>query len=41
MHVWVRHRHSLLNLVVRGLLGVVPHEEAPERNPFKGGQDDH
>lgn len=36
MSVWVRHRHPLLNLIVRGLLGAIPHEEAPERNPFKG-----
>jgi hypothetical protein len=36
LRVWVRHRHPLLNLIVRGLLGSIPHEEAPERNPFKG-----
>lgn len=36
LRVWVRHRHPLLNLILRGLLGSIPHEEAPERNPFKG-----
>ncbi len=35
MAVWVRHRVSPLNWLLRGLLGAVPHEEAPERNPFK------
>ena len=24
-----------MNWVMRGLLGAVPHAEAPERNPFK------
>ena len=37
LHVWVRHRPPLRNLLVRGLLGAVPHDEVPERNPFKGG----
>jgi hypothetical protein len=35
MAVWVRHRLPALNWVLRGLLGAVPHAEAPERNPFK------
>ena len=35
MSVWVRHRVPALNWVLRGLLGAVPHAEAPERNPFK------
>ncbi len=35
MRVWVRHRVPALNVVVRSLLRTVPHEEAPERNPFK------
>jgi hypothetical protein len=35
MVVWVRHRLPALNWVMRGLLGAVPHAEAPERNPFK------
>jgi hypothetical protein len=35
MSVWLRHRVPALNWIVRGLLGAVPHEEAPERNPFK------
>lgn len=33
--VWIRHRVPVLNSVVRHLLKAVPHEEAPERNPFK------
>lgn len=37
MQVWVRHRIPALNLVMRGLLGAIPHDEAPERNPFKTG----
>jgi hypothetical protein len=35
MAVWLRHRVPALNWVIRGLLGAVPHAEAPERNPFK------
>jgi hypothetical protein len=35
MRVWMRHRIPALNVVVRGLLHTVSHEEAPERNPFK------
>lgn len=35
MFVWVRHRVPLLNLVVRQVLKAVPHDEPPERNPFK------
>jgi hypothetical protein len=35
MSVWVRHRMAPLNWMLRGLLGAVPHAEAPERNPFK------
>lgn len=35
MSVWLRHRVPALNWIVRGLLGAVTHEEAPERNPFK------
>jgi hypothetical protein len=35
MSVWMRHRVPALNLLVRGILGVVPHDEAPQRNPFK------
>lgn len=35
MRVWMRHRVPALNWVIRGLLGAVPHAEAPERNPFK------
>ena len=35
MSVWIRHRVPALNVAVRGLLRAVPHDEAPERNPFK------
>lgn len=35
MSIWLRHRVPALNWAIRGLLGVVSHEEAPERNPFK------
>jgi len=35
MSVWLRHRVSAFNWIFRGLLGGVPHAEAPERNPFK------
>lgn len=35
MSVWVRHRVPALNWLLRGVLGAVPHAEAPERNPFK------
>ena len=34
--IWLRHSASPLNLLVGGLLGAVPHGEAPDRNPFKG-----
>jgi len=35
MSVWLRHRVPTLNWLMRGMLGAVPHNEAPERNPFK------
>jgi hypothetical protein len=35
MSVWIRHRVPTLNWIMRGLLGAVPHGEAPERSPFK------
>jgi hypothetical protein len=35
MAVWVRHRVPVFNWLLRGLLGAVPHPEAPERNPFR------
>jgi len=35
MSVWLRHRVPALNWVLRGLLGGMPHAEAPEQNPFK------
>jgi len=35
MSVWLRHRVPAFNWIFRGLLGGVPHAEAPERNPFK------
>lgn len=33
--VWIRHRIPVANLVVRQLLKAVPHNEPPDRNPFK------
>jgi hypothetical protein len=35
MAVWMRHRVPAFNWVLRSLFGVVPHDEAPARNPFK------
>jgi hypothetical protein len=35
MTVWLRHRVPSVNWLLRGLLGGIPHAEAPERNPFK------
>ena len=35
LDIWVRHRNPLLNVLVRPLLSAVPHDEAPERSPFK------
>lgn len=35
MRVWIRHRIPALNVAVRGLLRAVPHDAAPDRNPFK------
>src|SRR6266436_2201902 len=35
MSVWLRHRVPALNWMLRGLLGGIPHAEAPERNPFR------
>jgi len=31
----IRHRIPMLNLIMRGLLQTISHDEAPERNPFK------
>lgn len=36
MEVWMRHRQPMLNQLTRHLLGMVSHDEAPDRNPFKG-----
>ncbi|HEX2854520.1 MAG TPA: GNAT family N-acetyltransferase [Opitutaceae bacterium] len=35
MSVWLRHRVPALNWMIRGVIGSVPHSEAPERNPFR------
>lgn len=35
LKIWVRHRTPVLNVAMRGMLGAIPHGEAPERNPFK------
>ena len=34
LNVWLRHRQPILNKLMRGLLGGIEHEQAPERNPF-------
>lgn len=38
MSVWLRHRVPAMNWIIRGMLGAVTHDEAPERNPFKAEQ---
>lgn len=35
LHLWARHRVPAVNWLLRSVLGAVPHDEAPERNPFK------
>jgi hypothetical protein len=35
MSVWMRHRVPAMNWMLRGVLGAIPHAEAPERSPFK------
>lgn len=35
MTLWLRHRIPALNWMLRGVIGAVSHDEAPERNPFK------
>ena len=37
---WLRHRVPALNWMLRGILGTVPHHEAPERNPFRASTAD-
>jgi predicted N-acyltransferase len=36
LHLWTRHRVPAMNWLLRAILQGVSHEEAPERNPFKG-----
>lgn len=36
--VWVRHTQPALNVLARRLLSAVPHDEAPDRSPFKDQQ---
>ncbi len=38
MQVWMRHRVPAMNWMLRGVLGAIPHAEAPERSPFKAAQ---
>jgi predicted N-acyltransferase len=33
--LWARHRVPAMNMLIRRLLRVVPHGQAPDRNPFK------
>ena len=35
MWLWVRHRRQPVNVLLRRVLGAVPHGEAPDRSPFK------
>lgn len=35
LRLYLRHRQPILNTILRPLLGLVPHHDAPERNPFK------
>jgi hypothetical protein len=35
MAVWMRHRVPAMNWLLRGLMGAISHDEAPDRNPFK------
>lgn len=37
LHLWTRQRVPAVNWLLRTILQSVPHEEAPERNPFKAG----
>ncbi|MBD8528098.1 GNAT family N-acetyltransferase [Pseudomarimonas arenosa] len=34
LNIWVRHRQPVLNKLLRGVIGSIEHDEAPERNPF-------
>ena len=35
MFVWARHRHPVMNQLLRPLLGFIQHDEAPDVDPFK------
>lgn len=35
MVIWMRHRLPVVNVVIRSMLGAIPHAEAPERSVFK------
>jgi hypothetical protein len=35
LYVWARHRHPTVNFFVRKLMHAIPHDEPPDRNPFK------
>lgn len=35
MFVWARHRHPVVNQLLRPLLGFIQHDEAPDVDPFK------
>ena len=37
LFIWARHRHPTVNFFVRKLVHAIPHQEPPERNPFKAG----
>lgn len=35
LFIWARHQHPTVNFFVRKLVHAIPHEEPPQRNPFK------
>ncbi|MBE7466907.1 MAG: GNAT family N-acetyltransferase [Planctomycetes bacterium] len=35
LRIWVRHKNPLLNILTHHLQRIVPHDSAPDRNPFK------
>ena len=39
MFMWMRHRVPTMNWMLRGVLGAIPHDEPPERNPFKAASE--
>jgi len=40
LFVWARHRIPMANFFVRKLVQAIPHQEPPERNPFKAAREE-